>query len=85
MHQRFSIVAVVVSLLALALSAVNYCQADARAEAALRRREREVIKRYAGTIRKTCEELGIRVAASEPETLEELLEPLVKLGAGLSK
>jgi hypothetical protein len=83
--QRLAILALAISLVALALSIVTYLQADAHAEAALRRREKALVQRYTGPIRQASKELGIPVNPTEPETLEELAEPMQKLLAGLSK
>jgi hypothetical protein len=85
MQQRLGLVALVVSLIALAVAGSTYFQADARAEAALQRRERELVRRYSPPIRRICADFRMSVPEGEPQTLEELFEPLGRLLEGLSK
>ncbi len=68
------------SLVALFLSAALYFQADARAEAALRRREKAFAVRHAAQVRRICKDLGVaELPAKTPETFDELVEPLAQV------
>lgn len=69
---------------ALSLSIWTSSQADARAEQALRQRERRIIEKLQPSLAEMYQEFDF-VPPRDPETLEELLEPAVqmitKLGA----
>ena len=86
MQKWFSGLALALSVLALAVSVWTYQQADARAEAALKRRERALVDKHRPDVERLCREFGLKDAPSpDAETVDELLRPLGGLLAGLSK
>ncbi len=82
MNKWLSVVALIVSLAAIAMSVGTYQEADARAAAAVRRREQELVRQYTPELERICEEFGIE-APSSPATIEELVAPLLELVSGL--
>jgi hypothetical protein len=80
-----SFVALAFSLLALGLSAYTWRQADARAEAALQRREKALVDKYRPAVVKLCKEFSVKEPPEDAKTLDELCEPLGGLLEGLSK
>jgi hypothetical protein len=78
-------IALAVSLLALGISIHTWTQADARAEAALQRREKALVDRIRPEINKLCRDFGLKELPDDVQTLEELMVPVQRLGAGLSK
>ena len=80
MNRVVSWLALGFSLVALFLSATLYFQTDARAEAALRRREKAFAVRHAAQVRQMCKDLGVaELPAKTPETFDELVEPLLEV------
>jgi len=82
MSKWLSIVALMVSFLAIAISVRTYREADARATEAVERREQELVRRYTPEVLRVCEAFEI-VPPSNPTTIEELIAPLLHLGAEL--
>jgi len=89
MSKAISLAALVVSLAALALSVFTYLQADARVDArveeALRRREKALVERAKPTFTKIFNDFQMKDVPENPQTLDDLFEPLLKLMVGLSK
>jgi len=69
----------VVSMLALFFSWQAYHQLDRRADDALARRERALVQEMEPRVRKLCDEFGASYPSTSPETLEELVRPLIKI------
>ena len=85
-HMRwFSCLALTLSFAALGVSLYTWQQADARAEAALRRREKALVDKYRPGILKFYKETNMKAPPEDAQTLDELLAPLGKLFEGLSK
>ena len=76
----FSLLALTLSLIALGVSLQTWHQADARADAALQRRE----KALPGIV-KFCEYMNMKEPPEDVQTLDELLAPLGKLLEPLSR
>ncbi len=86
MQKWLSGLALLVSAAALALSTWTYQQADARAEAALKRREKVLTERYRPEVERLCREFGLKDGPPpDAETLDELVKPLDRLLEPLSK
>ncbi len=69
----FSAVALVVSLIALGVSTWTWQEADARADAALQRREKAIVDKYRPAIVNMCREFGVQGPPENVQTLDELL------------
>lgn len=80
-----SALALFVSLIALGVSIWMWQQADARAEAALQRRERALVDKHRPAVVKMCQDFGLKEPPADAQTLDELLAPMQGLFAGLSK
>lgn len=78
-------IALAISLAALGLSLWTWQQADARAEAALQRRERTLVENHRPAVIKVCREFGVKEPPANAETLDELLMPLAGLFEGLGR
>jgi hypothetical protein len=85
MQRWFSRLALAISVLAFALSFWTYQQADARAEAALKRREKALVEKYRPEVERICNEFGLKDSPKDAETVDELIRPLGGLFEGLSK
>jgi hypothetical protein len=71
--------ALALSLLALATSAWTWHEADARADAAQRRREKSLVEKYRPAVAKVCQDFGVQEPPADAESLDDLLTPLEKL------
>ena len=71
--------ALVISMIALFFAWQAFHQLDQRADDALARRERILVQKMAPRVREICEDFGVDFPSTSPETLEELLRPIVKL------
>ena len=80
-----SATALLMSLVSLTISAWMWQQADARAEAALQRREKALVDKHRPAMTKVCREFGIQEPPSDCSTIDELVQPLEGLFAGLRK
>lgn len=80
-----SIAAIALSLVALGMSAWTWQQADARAEAAVQRRERALVDNHRQAVVTLCQDFGIKEPPVDAQTLDELLSPLGGLFMDLSK
>lgn len=86
MQKWLTSLAVAFSALALALSIWNYQQADARADAALKRREKALVQKHRPQVERLCDEFGLKNRPPpDAETFDDLLDPLAPLFEGLSK
>jgi hypothetical protein len=86
MSKWLSGLALILSALALAVSIWTYQQADARAEAALKRREKALVEKHRPDIERLCREFGLKEGPPPgAETLNELMDPLGRLLETLSK
>ena len=85
MPKVLSIVALVVSIAALGLSIVTHTQTDARVEDAIRRREKALVERAKPSFMKIFSDFGMKDVPSDPQTLDDLFDPLIKLMEGLAK
>ena len=83
--KAISITAFVISVVALIVSIWTFQQADARAELALQRREKMLVEKYKPEVDRICQDFGLKERPKDPQTLDELLRPLVGLWTGLSK
>lgn len=81
----FSTLAFIVSLISLTLSIFIWQQADARADDALRRREKILVEKHRLLVVRWCREFRIKNPPEDAQTLDELLTPLHGLLEGLSK
>ena len=80
-----SAVALALSLIAVGVSAWTWQQADARAEAALQRREKALVDKHRPAVVKLCRDFGIKEPPADTQSLDELMAPVGALFAGLSK
>ena len=80
-----SVVALAVGLIAVGISTWTWQQADARAEAALQRREKALVVKHRPAVVKMCREFGVKEPPADAETLDELMAPVERLLTGLSK
>lgn len=80
-----STVAVALSLVAVGVSAWTWQQADARAEAALQRREKAIVDKHRPAVLKVCRDFGIKEPPADTQSLDDLPAPVGALFAGLSK
>jgi hypothetical protein len=80
-----SVAALALSLTALVISAWTWQQSDARAEAALQRREKELVDKYRPAVVKMCRDFGIKEPPAGTQSLDELLTPIEELLEPLSK
>jgi hypothetical protein len=80
-----SALALTTGLIALGLSVWMWQQADARAEAALQRREKALADKHRPAIVKLCREFGMKESPQDAQTLDDLLAPVQRLLGGLSK
>ncbi|MFO0916195.1 MAG: hypothetical protein U0795_24770 [Pirellulales bacterium] len=71
----------IVSITALVLSVGVYTRADAIAEAALRRREQQMVDRLNPQIQSVYRDFGIDLSpeSAEPRSLEDLFLPMIGL------
>lgn len=78
---------VVFSVAALCLSTLLYFSADARADAALRRREKAFVARHAaafGGIYRDMQ-LVLRPEEKQPETMDDMIRPLLRLMTAVNR
>jgi hypothetical protein len=80
-----SLAALVVSVVALTVSAWTWQQADTRAEAALQRREKALVEKQRPAVVKMCRDFGLKEPPENVQTIDELYAPLSGLMTGLSK
>jgi hypothetical protein len=85
MQKWFSGLALAISVVALAFSIWTYQQADARADAALKRREKALVEKQRPRVERICREFGFKEPPKDAETVDELIEPLGGLFEGLSR
>jgi hypothetical protein len=85
MQKWLCVLALVASLAALSLSAWTYREADARAEAAVRRREKALVDEQRPRVERLCHEFGLPDPPPDAQTLDELYRPLGGLLDGLHK
>ena len=87
MTRFLSIIAVILSGAALAVSLLTASQADSRAEDALRKRELAAVQRLKPDLMKIYEDFDMELppASLDPQDLDDLLWPLVKLIQSVSK
>jgi hypothetical protein len=83
--RRLNIATLAVSVLALGVSVYTWQQADARAEAALQRREKALVDKHRPGVVKFCQDFGIKEPPEDAQTIDELLAPLGGLFDGMSK
>ena len=69
--------ALAISMIALFFAWQAFHQLDQRADDALARRERILVQKMAPRVREICEDFGVDFPSTSPETLEELLRPIV--------
>ena len=68
------------------MSVWTYQQADARAEAALKRREKALVDKHRPEVERLCREFGLKDSLPpNADTLDELVRPLGGLFEGLRK
>ena len=79
MKHWISVAALAMSLLALTTSAWTWHQADARADAAQRRREKMLVDKYRPAVVKVCQDFGVPEPSADAQCLDDLLTPLEKL------
>jgi hypothetical protein len=78
--------ALVLSALALSLSIWTHQQADARAQAALKRREKALVDKYRPEVERICREFKLKESPPpDADTLDQLLRPLGPLFQPVSK
>ncbi|MCH7725388.1 MAG: hypothetical protein IH991_02730 [Planctomycetes bacterium] len=75
--------ALVISMLALFFAWQAYHQLDQRADDALARRERALVQELEPRVQQICEAFDVVYPSTSPETLEELVRPLVKIIEGV--
>lgn len=85
MQKWFGGLTLAISVLALAVSIWTYQQADARAEAALKRREKAFVEKHRPEVERFCEEFGVEKPPKDAETVDELIRPLGGLIEGIGK
>lgn len=78
MQKWLSILAICASLGATAVSVWTYQNADARAEEALQRREKALVEKLKPEVVRAYQDAKIR-HADDPQTLDELFLPLIRL------
>lgn len=79
-----SICALLLSVCALVVSASAYKRAEERMEQAWMRREQRLVQIHAPKFNRLYADLGVK-SSKEPETLDDLLNPLVRMIDGLPK
>ena len=77
--------ALTLSIMALAVSLWTYQQADARADAALQRREKALVDKHRPEVERLCKEFGLTGPPADAQTVDELVRPLGGLVEGLGK
>jgi hypothetical protein len=87
MSKTVPIIALVLGVIAIALGLWNLSRADAIAEAAVQQRERALIERLRPTLMSIYDDFEMEVPASarDPETIEDLLLPLIALPASVER
>jgi hypothetical protein len=85
MLKYLTLLALLFSTVALLLSVWTYQQADARAEAALKRREKAIVDKHRPAVERLCKDMGLKRPRTDAETLDELVEPLARLLEPLDK
>lgn len=77
--------ALLIAIAALAISVWNWSEADSRADAAMKRREKALVQRHKPHIIKISDQMGLVERVFQAETFDDLLEPMLGLTEGLSK
>ena len=77
--------AIACSALAIGISICTWQQADARADAALRRREKALFEKYQPAVERICKDFDIPGPSNDSQTLDALIEPLGNVVSQLSK
>jgi hypothetical protein len=72
-------VSLLLSVAAIVVAMFVWLDSAARAERALAQREKALVHRYKPAIMKFYEDLDVEMPSKDPETTEELLDPMVKL------
>jgi len=78
-QRRITYVSLLLSLAAIVLATLVWLDSAARAERALEQREKALFRRYKPAIMKFYEDINVEMPSKDPETTEELLDPMLKL------
>jgi len=73
------------SLVAVTVSICTWQQADDRANAALRRKEKALVEKYRPAIERICKDFDIPGPPAESESLDALMDPIHRLVVNLAK
>ena len=66
------------STAAIVLAGVAYARSSSRAQAIVREREQAFIRRMEPALLKMYDDMDLKKPEGEPDTIEDLLEPLIK-------
>ncbi|HWB21173.1 MAG TPA: hypothetical protein VG711_12815 [Phycisphaerales bacterium] len=85
MNKAFSIIAIILSVVAISLSLWTFIDREHIARQALNDREAALIRHYQPNLQKIAADFDITNYPSDPHTLEEAFDPILKAFEGLSK
>ena len=79
-------VSLVLSIAALAVAVASYRTADEKAQRAVRERERQLIERLNPQLQRIYSDFGLKISpqAQNPQTVEEMIGPLIRLSEPVS-
>ena len=83
MSKPFSMICLLISLVALALAASVYLQADAIADAAVSRREQALVEKLKPKVMQIMTDLDVEDELTNVTTLDELFAPLFRISTAI--